>query len=171
MHFWNDNLFPFFGRVLRIPEFNTQAWAWKQSQDFRKTPFLFHSNVKGGLFWNNRQEILKNNNWKKDYEYVIVSIFLSKVQTNLRIPEFYAQAWVQKQSQNSFAQNHYSWVWAQALVIKFPIDDIPTRLASFIYIWLRAPVVWDWNWAFWIWAWVWDLLMITTLFLFVETTH
>ena len=35
--------------------------------------------------------------------------FMSKVQTNLKIPEFYVEAWVLKQS-NDF-DNHHSWVW------------------------------------------------------------
>ena len=40
---------------------------------------------------------------KTDYEYVILSLI---PETNLRIPKFYAQAWVQKQSQDF--DNHHS---------------------------------------------------------------
>ena len=46
-------------------------------------------------------------------------LFLRKVQTNRRIPEFYAQAWEWKQSQDF--DNHHSgvwdWNWAQNSIL------------------------------------------------------
>ena len=68
---------------------------------------IFYSNVKRGLFWTIDEKYSKNDNWKKDYNYVILSIIPE--QGTYQSPEFYAQAWVQKQSQDF--DNHYSWVW------------------------------------------------------------
>ena len=77
------------------------------------------------------QKYSKNNNWKKkDYDYVILSIFLSKVQTNPMIPEIYAQAWLRKQSQDF--DTHHSRGWAQS---NFPYGPprLPMVPLLFIY--------------------------------------